>query len=172
MPYALRKQEKNSTFCGCKEFSDVVEGIGDFIQYWGFKKIHGLIWSHIFLSQEPIDATTLVKRLKVSKALVSLAIKDLLQYQVIQLAGKGLKRTVYFESNPEVIKVIAQVLRSREQVMLKKLRSRINDFQQTQIEFQKGVDAQKMDALCEMVNTADDFLEILISQELDVRGAN
>lgn len=61
----------------------LAEQVGSFIQYWGFKKIHGQIWTHVWLAKNPIDATTLVLRLEVSKALISLAIKDLVHYDVI-----------------------------------------------------------------------------------------
>ncbi|MFN8944090.1 MAG: GbsR/MarR family transcriptional regulator, partial [Pseudobdellovibrionaceae bacterium] len=88
------------------ELIELTDQIGLFIEYWGFKKIHGQIWSHIFLSKTPLDATTLVKRLGVSKALVSLAIKDLVQYDVIQVVGQGEKRTILFQSNPDLISVI------------------------------------------------------------------
>src|SRR5690606_9879511 len=93
------------------EFEDLASQIGEFIEYWGFKKIHGQIWTHIFLSQNPIDATTLVKRLHVSKALVSLAIKDLMKYEVIQVVGQGTRRKVLFQSNPDLTRVICSVLR-------------------------------------------------------------
>jgi two-component system phosphate regulon sensor histidine kinase PhoR len=38
------------------------EQIGDFIQYWGFKKIHGMIWTHLYLSSTPLSAHELIQK--------------------------------------------------------------------------------------------------------------
>ena len=80
------------------EIKELTKLVGLFIQYWGFKKIHGQVWASIFLSKQPIDSTTLVKRLGVSKALVSLAIKDLLHYKVIRVSGPGKRRKILLAS--------------------------------------------------------------------------
>ena len=45
------------------ELDELAEFVGEFIQYWGFKRIHGKIWAHLFLSEVPLDATTLVSSL-------------------------------------------------------------------------------------------------------------
>lgn len=54
------------------ELEDLANEVGDFICYWGFKKIHGRLWTHIYLARVPLDAGQLMQRLKVSKALISL----------------------------------------------------------------------------------------------------
>jgi DNA-binding transcriptional regulator GbsR (MarR family) len=56
------------------ELKQLELSVAQFMQYWGFKKIHGRIWTHLFTSQKPLDSITLMSRLKVSKGLMSLAI--------------------------------------------------------------------------------------------------
>ncbi len=97
---------------------ELAEQVGIFIEYWGFKKIHGIIWTHLYLSKEPLSATTLTKRLKVSKALMSFSIRDLLEYDVIREFARGKGRTVLYEANPNVTEVILNVLNLREKKML------------------------------------------------------
>ncbi len=92
--------------------------VGDFIQYWGFKKIHGRIWTHLFTSKVPLDTASLMERLSVSKGLMSLAIRDLLDYNVIQASHQGKHGSTYYQANPDLMGVISHVLRSRESVML------------------------------------------------------
>ncbi|MFK8136898.1 MAG: GbsR/MarR family transcriptional regulator [Bdellovibrionales bacterium] len=101
-----------------KELNDFAEEIGGFIQYWGFKKVHGQIWTHIFLSEIPLDARALMDRLKISKALVSITLKDLVEYDVVREAGKGPNSTLVYEANTNVVQVILGVLRMREMKML------------------------------------------------------
>lgn len=101
-----------------KELDELATQIGNFIYFWGFKKIHGRIWIHLFLSQAPLDAGTLMKRLKVSKALMSLSLHDLLDNKVILEAGKSSKGTMTYQANEEVLSVIVEVLRAREQKLI------------------------------------------------------
>lgn len=143
---------------------ELVSLIGNFIQYWGFKKIHGQIWAYIFLAKEPLDSTTLVKRLGVSKALVSLAVKDLLHYEVIQVVGKGRRRKILFESNPNIYKVILNVLREREKTMLEHiLAAQAALLKKPHAEIERlDFDCNKVEALGTMVQAADCALEQLL----------
>src|SRR5258708_3849854 len=74
------------------EIESLSNEIGKFIHHWGFKKIHGKIWTHLYLSETPLDAGTLMKRLDVSKALMSLSLRDLLKYKVIIRAFETSRR--------------------------------------------------------------------------------
>ena len=103
------------------ELAALADSIGDFIRYFGFKSIHGRVWTLLFLSKKPLASVDLARRLKVSKTLLSFAIADLLKYRVIEEAGKGIKRTTYYRANPDVSGVILEVLRNRELVLMRKI---------------------------------------------------
>lgn len=100
-----------------QEVDSLADGVGEFIKYWGFKKIHGKVWCHLFISQEPLDAAELLERTKVSKAFMSQCLSDLLDYNVI-LVDPQPSKTKRYRANPSVLNVIFSVLRSREKVML------------------------------------------------------
>jgi DNA-binding transcriptional regulator GbsR (MarR family) len=102
------------------EMDDLANEVGDFICYWGFKKIHGRLWTHLYLSSDPLDAGQLMQRLKVSKALISLTLNDLLRYDVIVESGKSARGTQTYVANPDVLDVILNTLRRRERKMLAK----------------------------------------------------
>lgn len=149
------------------KINELTRLVGSFIQYWGFKQIHGQIWAYVFLSKEPVDSTSLAKRLGVSKALVSLAVKDLLEYEVIRIAGPGKRRKILFESNPDQISVIIEVLKKRERKMLSQVKEACDQVKknyppQTEIH----LDEERLEELTEMVETAQDFLENLIRSHL------
>jgi DNA-binding transcriptional regulator GbsR (MarR family) len=99
-------------------YSELLQSVGSFIQYWGFKEVHGQIWACIFLANEPVDANHLMAQLKLSKAAVSLAIKDLSEYSVIEEVEKTRPSTRKYVSNPDLAAVILNVLRKREKHML------------------------------------------------------
>lgn len=100
------------------ELHQLEEIVGHFIQYWGFKRIHGRIWTHLFTSKIPLDSQELMDRLGVSKGLMSLAIRDLLEHEVIIASHSGKHGTVFYEANKDLMGVISKVLRTRESVML------------------------------------------------------
>lgn len=102
------------------ELEELANEVGDFICYWGFKRIHGRLWTHIYLAKSPLDAGNLMQRLKVSKALISLSLNDLLKYDVILENGKSERGTQTYVANPDVLDVILNVLRRREKKMLTK----------------------------------------------------
>ena len=100
------------------ELEELAAEVGDFICYWGFKKIHGRLWTHVYLTDEPLDAGQLMQRLKVSKALISLSLNDLLRYEVIGEAGKSARGTQLYVANSDLLEVILNTLRRRERKML------------------------------------------------------
>lgn len=97
---------------------DVAEKVGSFIEYWGFKRVHGKIWTLVFLSPEPVDANYLKDSLKISKALTSMTIKDLLFYKVILEVEKEKPGTQKYRINPDITQVIIDVINQRELKML------------------------------------------------------
>lgn len=108
-----------------KSYLDLADLVGDFIEYWGFKSVHGRIWTLIFLSKQPVNAKHLMENLKISKALVSMSIKDLLHYDVIHEVAKEGPSTQKYTYNPEIFHVITNVLKSRESVLLRKINEQI-----------------------------------------------
>ncbi len=102
------------------ELEELACEVGDFICYWGFKRIHGRLWTHLYTSSVPLDAAQLMSRLQVSKALISLSLNVLLKYEVILENGKSARGTQTYVANPDVLDVILNVLRRRERKMLAK----------------------------------------------------
>ena len=105
------------------ELEYLADLVGEFIEYWGFKKIHGRIWLNLYLSDCPLDAAALMAKLNVSKALISISIKDLLEFEVIIEHGLSPEGTRIYGANPDLHTVISHVLRQREKVMMGKIQA-------------------------------------------------
>lgn len=103
------------------EMQELADQIGEFIHYWGFKRIHGKIWTHLFLAEKPLDAADLVRDMKISKALVSISMRELMEYEVVIDAGKSERGTHLYRTNPDILAVILNVLRQREKRMLSRI---------------------------------------------------
>jgi DNA-binding transcriptional regulator GbsR (MarR family) len=153
------------------ELDELAERVGEFIQYWGFKRIHGKIWAHLYLSEVPLDATTLVKRLRVSKALVSFSIHDLLEYNVIREVARGRGRTVLFEASPDLTGIILNVLRLRERKMMTQVMGAAELLGRATPEMmgEMKVSPRKLSDMREMVDSAQSVLDFVIGAGTDNR---
>lgn len=143
------------------ELEEVANQVGEFIEYWGFKNVHGRIWAHIYVAARPLDAGDLVELLGISKALVSMSLSDLMDYDVIQIAGKSERGTVIYQSNPNVVSVVMGVLRKRE----RKLLSRIAGATKLLKDSKTGpmeLNRERLNSLHDLVLTAEESLDTIL----------
>ena len=108
----------------------LAESVGEFIKYWGFKEIHGRIWVHIYLSKEPITAKDLTEKLGVTKGLISMMLSELLAYQVIQKVNIGNAKSPGYQSNPDLLQVIHNIVRNRELQLTTNIQDHIHSLAQ------------------------------------------
>lgn len=137
----------------------LAQSIGDFIRYWGFRRIHGEIWTLVFLSREPLSGAEIVQQLKVSKALVSPALRELESYELIYQVESVDAKTKRYEANPDVFGVIQQVLRGRESALLKKVKQ---DFEALGRDSTEELSPERVRALGDMIQSANVFLNALM----------
>ena len=152
------------------------EQFGEFMEYWGFKRIHGRVWLHLFLSEAPLDVAELMRRLRVSKTLMSFCIRDMREYSVIIEDGIAKHGTVLYRANPDLYSVVRNVLRTRERPLLARIKSAqqlalsISDPELTD----NGISGKKIRDLGKLVNSADRSLQGLIrlSAAIDSGGVS
>lgn len=148
------------------DLCELSDQVGEFIRYWGFKKIHGKIWCLLFLSREPLDATQLIERTGVSKALMSQSLHELIDFKVIEVIDENKKKKRYV-TNQKILSVITSVLRQREQVLLGDIMSyfrRVDHFSNEQLDL-LGVDRGNLARLGKMINFAEKFLASMLRFE-------
>jgi DNA-binding transcriptional regulator GbsR (MarR family) len=147
------------------ELKSLAEEVGQFIHYWGFKKIHGRIWTHIFLANSPPDAAALMRHLNVSKALISLSLSDLLNYNVIHAAGKGENGTMTYVANPAVMEIIMEILRNREKKLILAVQQAHENLQllESHALNSLGVNAERLIMLGTMVEFAQKGIDAILS---------
>jgi len=126
----------------------VSDSVGEFIKYWGFKEIHGRIWTLIYLSPEPITAKDLTARLGVTKGLISIALAELIAYQVIEKVSLDDARSPGYQSVEDMMGVINNILRTRELRLITKIQQNVRCVaakkDQTEIKEEKIVKLQEM----------------------------
>ncbi len=150
-----------------KEYKVLEQQIGEFLEFWGFKKIHGRIWTHLYLSSVPLDTSELIRRLRISKALMSISLKELLKYDVIREAEKGPYGSVLYAANPEPLSVIFTVLRTRELEMLRRIRASfkaVNDLPKESHD-RLCIDLARRASLGELIQSAEGLLEFALERD-------
>lgn len=159
------KKQKKSRSKLMPELAQLEEIVGNFMHYWGFKKIHGRIWLHLYTSSKPLDSAEIMERLQVSKGLMSLAMRELLHYEVIRPAASGPHGTVYYEANPDLQTVINNVLRAREAVMLGEAAAaaqRLRSVSAGELS-EAGVDAERVQSVLTLTESAQGLLQAYLS---------
>ncbi len=145
----------------CPQISDLANQIGSFLQYWGFKRVHGRIWTVLYLSKNDLDAAALRHRLKISKALVSLSMRDLLRYGVVQEVGKSRRGTTLYRATNDVRHAVVKVLQEREYEMISKISNAHKECERidTTNLNRLDIDGDRLKSLSEMIGLASSLIQ-------------
>lgn len=138
--------------------------IGDFIRYWGFRRIHGAIWAQLYLSETPLSCTDLTAKLGVSKALVSPALDELMKHKLIEEAPSPNEKTKLYLAAENINEVIQHVLKTREGLILQQITKDFASFSEMSSE-EKGINQTRVNKLGEMIVAANLMLEIMLNEK-------
>jgi DNA-binding transcriptional regulator GbsR (MarR family) len=145
-----------------KAKNELASAVGDFMRYWGFRRIHGQIWLQIYISKEPRSGAELTRLLKVSKALVSPALNELLDYGLIECEEVD-KKTKKYTAQEDVYGVIKKVLKTRERELIAQAQKSMGQLRQA-----LGADAaselnvSRIDQVEGMIATAGLALDLIM----------
>ena len=92
------------------------DAIGRLMEFWGFKRHMGRIWTVLYLSDEPLGANELRDKLQLSAGSVSMAMNDLLRWGVVKKVWMHGQRRDYFVAESNLWKMVSRVFRERELV--------------------------------------------------------
>ena len=148
----------------------VCDAAGAFIEYWGFKAIHGRVWTLLALHRAPMAQNQIAETLGVSKALVSSAVSE--------LAGFGLVRAISGRRNAPVTAVIdiwpviSQILREREWMLIETARVALEAaLEEVDVREQQGrttpYDRSRIRLLLSITESAQGFLRLLVNLRLN-----
>jgi HTH-type transcriptional regulator, glycine betaine synthesis regulator len=104
-------KEKRTLWPSEAAVSDVV---GRLIEFWGFKRNMGRIWSVLYLSPEPLSAEDLRQSLKLSSGAVSMTLSELLRWGVVRKVWVQGERKDFYSAEVQLWRMISRVLNERE----------------------------------------------------------
>ncbi len=98
----------------------VCDSVGAFIEYWGFKSIHGRVWTLLALRAQPMAQSEIAATLGVSRSLISGAVSELAGHGLVRATGEH--RNAPYEAVMDFWPTITDVLRGREWMLLERAR--------------------------------------------------
>ena len=149
-----------------RRIGHVCEATGDFIAWWGFKSIHGRVWALLALSREPVSQAEISRALDVSRALVSGAVAELVEYGLVRPTGDH--RLAPYEAVMDIWPVIADVMRRREWMLVERTRVSLEAaLIEAEVAVELGeeipYDVERMRLILGLTEMAQAFLKILMA---------
>lgn len=99
---------------------EVADAVGALMEFWGFKRMMGRVWTLLYLRNEAVTAAELCEELAISTGAASMTLAELEHWGVVHRSRKAGDRREYFESENDVWKMVSRVLRERELVQVER----------------------------------------------------
>jgi len=92
----------------------VSDAVGRLIEFWGFKRNMGRIWTVLYLGDQPLTAKDLRERLRLSAGGVSMTLGELQRWGVVKKVWIQGQRRDHFVAEGNLWKMVSRVLSERE----------------------------------------------------------
>jgi DNA-binding transcriptional regulator GbsR (MarR family) len=98
---------------------EVADSVGRLMDFWGFKRPMGRIWTLLYLSPEALGAAEIGEALRMSAGAVSMAIGELVKWGVVKKSWRPGERRDFYEAETSIGKLVQRVLRERELALVR-----------------------------------------------------
>ena len=150
-----------------------VDAVGNVIEFWGFKRNQGRVWALLYLRGTPMSAGQLEKELSLSKGAVSMLIRDLERWGVIERVREPGGAAWQYRAETDLIRMVSRVIEEREARLLQRIRADIDEAKRlARDEGQVGAERlHRLDRMAELAEQTDRALRLFIkTARLDVAG--
>jgi DNA-binding transcriptional regulator GbsR (MarR family) len=93
---------------------EVADTVGRLMEFWGFKRPMGRMWTLLYLSPTPLGAAELGEQLKMSAGAVSMTLSELVKWGAVKKSWRPGERRDFYEAETSIGKLVQRVLRERE----------------------------------------------------------
>jgi HTH-type transcriptional regulator, glycine betaine synthesis regulator len=92
----------------------VSDVIGRLIEFWGFKRNMGRVWTVLYLSPDPLSAEDLRQSLQLSSGAVSMTLSELARWGVVRKVWIQGERKDFYAAEVQLWRMISRVFNERE----------------------------------------------------------
>ncbi len=104
-----------------------VSAVGHVIEFWNFKRNHGRIWALLYLRDRAMSAAELQETLELSKGAVSMLIRELEQWRVIERVRDPRDSVWRYGARTDLMKMITRVLSRRENDLVARVQTELRE---------------------------------------------
>lgn len=153
----------------------VADAIGGLMEFWGFKRNLGRVWTVLYLETRPLSAPELCERLSLSSGTVSMTLSELGQWSAVRKAWMPGERRDHYEAETNIWKMISRVFRERE---LRQIQEAIETFRTAESELDQqrpsaspaeveGIEfaRERIDGLIELARIGERLLDAILAGE-------
>lgn len=123
------------------------EAVGQVVELWGFKRVHGMIWMYIYLHNTPVTTKDIQGALGISAGLVSMSLAELQHWAVVHRHSAPGERKDFYTAEVNIGRPIMKVLREREAYQLGVMVESLRAVRASLDEQEQPVAVQQLDAL-------------------------
>jgi DNA-binding transcriptional regulator GbsR (MarR family) len=98
---------------------EVADTVGRLMEFWGFKRPMGRMWTLLYLSPAPLGAAEIGSELKMSAGAVSMALGELVKWGAVKKSWRPGERRDFYEAETSIGKLVQRVLRERELTLVR-----------------------------------------------------
>ncbi|NVJ04539.1 MarR family transcriptional regulator [Myxococcus sp. AM001] len=150
-----------------------VDAVGNVIEFWGFKRNQGRVWALLYLRGEPLTAGEIERELDLSKGGVSMLLRDLERWGVIQRVRLPQDTVWRYGAENDLVRMVTHVIEEREAGFVARIRADLAEARRL-AETQDGLPPDRLQRLEKMATLAEHVeraLRLFIkTSRLDVSG--
>lgn len=92
----------------------VADAVGRLMEFWGFRRHLGRVWTVLYLSPAPLAVADLAERVQLSQSAMSLTLGELGNWGAVKKTRLPGERRDYFQAETSIWKLVTRVMRQRE----------------------------------------------------------
>jgi HTH-type transcriptional regulator, glycine betaine synthesis regulator len=104
-----------------------VDAVGNVIEFWGFKRNQGRVWALLYLRGEAFTAGEIERELGLSKGGVSMLLRDLERWGVIQRVRLPSDTAWRYGAESDLIRMVIRVIEEREAGFISRIRADLGE---------------------------------------------
>jgi DNA-binding transcriptional regulator GbsR (MarR family) len=138
------------------------------MQFWGFKRPMGRLWTVLYLSPEPLGAAELGERVHMSSGAVSMTLSELTKWGAVRKTWRPGERRDFYEAETSIGKLVLRVLKERELTLIGEFSATLADARHA---LDHGSDdpelahfkRERLGRLCELAEVGERLLRALVA---------
>jgi DNA-binding transcriptional regulator GbsR (MarR family) len=107
------------------------DAMGRLMEFWGFRRHMGRLWTILYLSPEPMTTTDLAETLQLSSSAVSLSLGELVHWGAVRKTWRPGKRKDFYQAESSVWKLLRRVYERRELNLIREAIEAFGDAQRS-----------------------------------------